>query len=166
MIVPLARLRAGIDMRLGVTVLTKLGAELCIMPVLVMPNDILAGKLPAWHVDAIQLRDAWAQADLFKVEPTFPPELIGRVCLGAVLASYDIAEDDLPQWFADDDGESVLRVCSAACGRSNGNRPLALMRKRALDAALVGLGDARLTPIELAFVSDWAVNSNTAPRGG
>lgn len=166
MIPPNQRLRPGIDIRFAVEVTTKLGAQLHILPVMVTPNDILAGKLPAWHVDAVQLRDAWAQADLFKVEPDFPPELIGRVCLGAVQASYDISEDELSEWFAADDGEAVLRVCSAACGRSNGNRPLALMRKRALDAAMLGLGDARLTAIELAFVSDWAVNSNAAPRGG
>lgn len=167
MIQPLARQRAGLDMRHAVTVTTKAGASLDILPVTVKPNDILAGRLPAWHVDVIELRDAWAHADLFKTEPDFPPLLIGRVCAGAVMSSYDISDEELAGsgWFGDDEGEAVLKICAAACGRSNGNRPLALMRKRALNAALLGLGDANLTPIELAFASDWAANTNAAPKG-
>lgn len=166
MILPLARLRAGIDQRLGVMVATSLGAELCILPVMVTPNEILAGTILPWQIDAVELRDGWAQADLLKVEPSFDPSIIGRVCVGAALASYDIGEDELSQWFDQaKDGEAVLRVCSAACGRSNGNRALSFMRRKALNAALLGLGQARLTPIELAFVSDWSVNTQTAPRG-
>ena len=165
MIDPRTRLRAGIDTRLGVEVTTKLGAVLCIMPVMVTANDILAGKILPWHIDTIELRDGWALADLLKTEPTFDAAIIGRVCLAAVLASYDMAEDELAEWFAPEDGEAVLRVCSAACGRSNGNRALAHMRRKALNAALLGLGDASLTAIELAFASDWSVNTQQAPKG-
>jgi hypothetical protein len=165
MIDPLSRLRGGIDQRFAVQVTTKLGAVLSILPIMVTPRDILAGRVPRWHIDAIILRDAWAHADLFKTEPTFPPVIIGTVCMGAVQTSYDITDNETREWFNDDDGEAVLRVCSAACGRSNGDRALAQMRKRAFNASLIGLGDSPLTPIELAFASDWSVNSQAAPKG-
>lgn len=165
MIDPRTRLRAGIDTRLGVEVTTTLGAVLCILPVLVTPDDILAGKVPPWQIDTLQLRDGWAQADLLKTEPDFDPAIIGIVSVHAVLASYDMMEDELAEWFAPDDGAAVLRVCSAACGRSNGNRALALIRRRALNARMIGLGSASLTAIELAFASDWSVNTQQAPKG-
>ncbi len=165
MIDPATRLRSGVDARRCVEVATKAGAQLLIQPVLVKVRDVLAGTLPSWHLLVLELRNEWARADLMNKAPSLDGVVIAQVCSGAVSASYDADRETFNEWFTEDDHDAVLRVCSAACGRPNGQVGLADVRRRCLAVAMLGMADIPLTAIEVAMVADFAVNSGRAPQG-
>jgi len=162
---PAERLRSNIDPRRGTVVTTKTGAALVILPVLIRPIDILAGKAPAWHLDLLELRNAWAMASRLSRKPDLPGQQVSVVAREAVAVSYDISGGVVEDWFSDDDGEAVVRICTAAMGADILSAAHADIRRRALAIALAGCGDIPLNAIEMAAAADFAVNSGRAPEG-
>lgn len=165
MIDPAERLRSNIDPRRGTVVTTKAGAALVILPVFIRPIDILAGKAPAWHLDLLELRNSWAMAQRLSRKPDLPGLQVSSVAREAVAVSYDITGGVVDEWFTDDDGETVIRICTAAMGADVDASGRADIRRRALSISLAGCGDIPLNAIEMAVAADFAVNSGRAPEG-
>ncbi len=165
MIDPAERLRSNIDPRRGAVVTTKAGAALVILPVMIRPIDILAGKSPSWHLDLLELRNAWAMAQRLSRKPDLPAMLVSTVAREAVAISYDISGGVVDEWFSDDDGEAIVKICTSAMGADIHSIAQADIRRRALSIALAGCGDIPMTSIELAVAADFAVNSGRAPEG-
>jgi hypothetical protein len=162
---PAERLRSSIDPRRGTVVTTKAGAALVILPVMIRPIDILAGKVLAWQLDLLELRNSWAMAQRLNRKPDLPGQKVSSVAREVVAISYDISGGVVDEWFTDDDGETVIRICTAAMGAEANSPGMTDIRRRALSIALAGCGEIPMNAIELAVAADFAVNSGRAPEG-
>jgi len=162
---PASRLKPGVDIRRGETVVTKAGASLVILPVLIRPIDVLLGKCLGWHLDLLELRNQWAAASRRNLRPEIPGEIVATVAREAVASSYVTTGGVIDEWFTDDDGESLIKICTAAMGANSGNVAQADVRRRALCIALAGCGEVPLTAIETAIACDFVINSGRAPEG-
>jgi hypothetical protein len=165
MIDPATRIRHGIDTRRGESVKTKAGAVLVILPVLMRAIDVLAGRCPDWHLDLLELRNQWAMAVRRKRQPDLPAETVWRVAREAVIKSYDISGGALDEWFTDDDGETLLMICTAAMGAIDAEVAQSNIRRRALAVALAGCGELPLSAIEMTETCDFVIATGRAPEG-
>jgi len=144
------------------SVTTKGGTVLWVRPCYVTPEAILSGALSPYQDAVLRLRNAWARSALHKAPLDVPPSLWEAVTLGAIQDGYSVGRDTINEWLGDDDQAALVAVCAIACGRLE-DAALADMRRRAMAAACAGLGQVPLTAMDLAAVSDWAMNAGRAP---
>jgi len=165
MIDPASRLKPGVDIRRGEAVTTKAGALLYILPILIRPVDVLTGKCLSWHYDMLELRNQWAGSSRRSLSPVIPSLVVAQIAREAVANSYIINDEVINGWFTDDDGESLIKICTAAMGSNHSNLGMVDVRRRALCIALAGCGELPLSAIETAMACDFVINTGRAPEG-
>lgn len=154
-------LRAGVDAALCVEVTTKAGVVLHILPATATPAEILAGRVSPYFLHAQRVRDSWARVELNR--GTAQGEDFALLVRLALFASYECTLAEMDGMLSSEDTDAVVRICAAAVGR--GASPASRERRRALALYVAGLGDASLTPADVALFADWAANNRQAPVG-
>lgn len=157
-------MRPSVQIARCVAVTCKSGTILYVRPCLIKPNDILAESLNNYQLLVLELRNAWAKAELMHAAIEVGTEIWGQVALMAIQENYDASRATINSWMANEGEEvALVDVAAIACGYLRNNKTLADQRRRALGAAMVGMGDTSLTATEIAAVSDFSINTKQSP---
>lgn len=137
------------------------GGSVWLRPCRIRPADILACRLTDYQAATLALRQEWARADLWRDRFSLSDDVFWTVAGHCVLDTHCATVAQVGAWLQWGGPDWIARVCAVACGQMSGRADR--IRRRALEAACLGLGDIPLSPDEIASAAGFAVNAGRAP---